>query len=211
MRVKRATNYQIAYDGLLIREGKDSMRRLMWLLVPVVLIGLVIYLKANAEPAPEKVSAMLINPLVSTNYGPAPELNNTTWINSDKPLKLSELRGKVVLLEFWTFECINCQHTLPAMKDFYTKYHDNGLVIIGDHFPEFASERDVDNVRAAVKENGIQYAVAIDNDGATWNAYQQRYWPVIYLIDKQGQIRYKVIGEHDYSITEEAIQALLAE
>ena len=187
------------------------MRRFVWFLLPIALVGLVMFFRANAAPTQEKAAPMPINSLVATNYGPAPELNNTTWINSDKPLKLAELRGNVVLLEFWTFECINCQHTLPAMKDFYTKYHDKGLVIIGDHFPEFDFERNVDNVRTAVKENGIQYAVAIDNDGATWNAYQQRYWPTMYLIDKQGQIRYQAIGEHDYSRTEEAIKALLAE
>ncbi len=97
------------------------------------------------------------------------------------------------------------------MNSFYDKYADKGLVIIGDHFPEFAYERDVDNVRQAVKDDKIKYAVAIDNDGATWNAYHQNYWPTMYLIDKRGIIRYEAIGEHDYSRTEEAIKALLAE
>ena len=163
-------------------------------------------------PAPtESQFKMSDNPLVANDLGPAPELNNTIWINSDKPLKLADLKGKVVLLEFWTFECINCIHTLPAMNSFYDKYADKGLVIIGDHFPEFAYERDVDNVRQAVKDDKIKYAVAIDNDGATWNAYHQNYWPTMYLIDKRGVIRYEAIGEHDYSRTEEAIKALLAE
>ncbi len=143
--------------------------------------------------------------------GPAPELKNTVWINADKPLRLADLRGKVVLLEFWTFECINCQRTLPAMKDFYSKYTGQGLVIIGDHFPEFAYERDVNNVRNFVQQQGIKYPVAIDNDGATWDAYGQLYWPTMYLIDKRGHIRYVAIGEHDYSITEAAIKALLSE
>ncbi len=168
-----------------------------------------------AEPTeaatPEAQFIMSDNPLVANDLGLAPELNNTIWINSDKPLKLADLKGKVVLLEFWTFECINCIHTLPAMNSFYDKYADKGLVIIGDHFPEFAYERDVDNVRQAVKDDKIKYAVAIDNDGATWNAYHQNYWPTMYLIDKRGIIRYEAIGEHDYSRTEEAIKALLAE
>jgi peroxiredoxin len=146
-----------------------------------------------------------------SDRGKAPELSSEVWINTDQPIKLADQRGKVVLLEFWTFACINCQHTLPAMNDFYDKYHDQGLVIIGDHFPEFSYERDVDNVRKAVKNEGIKYAVAIDNSGTNWKAYQQRYWPTMYLIDKQGQVRYIAVGEHDYSRTEEAIKALLKE
>jgi thiol-disulfide isomerase/thioredoxin len=152
------------------------------------------------------------NPLVARDYGAAPELNNTTWINTDnKPRKLADLRGQVVLLEFWTFGCYNCVNTFPAMKEWHAKYKDKGLVIIGDHFPEFAYEREIENVRNAVKRFGIEYAVAIDNDGATWAAYGNRYWPTMYLIDKRGHIRYIAIGEHDYSRTDQAIQALLAE
>ena len=151
------------------------------------------------------------DPLVDNDYGPAPEFNNDTWLNTDKPLKIADQKGKVVLIEFWTFECINCQHTLPTMKDFYDKYHDKGLVIMTDHFPEFATERDVNNVRQALVDNGIKYPVAIDNDGATWNAYGQRYWPTMYLVDKQGTIRYVAIGEHDYSKTDQAIKALISE
>jgi thiol-disulfide isomerase/thioredoxin len=167
---------------------------------------------ATESATPEAEWHMSDNPLVANDLGPAPELNNKIWINTDdKPLKLADLKGKVVLLEFWTFECINCIHTLPAMNSFYDKYADKGLVIIGDHFPEFDYERNVDNVRQAVKDDKIKYAVAIDNDGATWNAYHQLYWPTMYLIDKRGIIRYEAIGEHDYSRTEQAIQALLAE
>ncbi|MEP7285467.1 MAG: redoxin domain-containing protein [Chloroflexota bacterium] len=170
----------------------------------------------NAEPAPENVSVekpykMSDNPLLSNTYGAAPELTNDTWINSDKPLRLADLHGKVVLLEFWTFGCYNCKNTLPAMKSFQDKYSDKGLVIIGDHFPEFGYERELANVQEFVKTEGIKYAVALDNDGAVWGAYHQRYWPTMYLIDKRGQIRYVAIGEHDYSRTEEAINALLSE
>jgi peroxiredoxin len=169
------------------------------------------YLASDRRDSPIGAYPMSTNPLVAQDFGPAPELHNTVWINSDKALRLADLRSNVVLLEFWTFACINCQHTLPAMKNFYSKYADQGLVVIGDHFPEFSYERDVDNVRQAVKDYGIPYPVAIDNDGATWNAYQQRFWPTVYLIDRRGHIRYVAIGEHDYSRTEEAIQALLAE
>ena len=94
--------------------------------------------RATEEAAQEVAFTMSTNPLVANDMGLAPELNNTIWINSDKPLKLADLKGKVVLIEFWTFECINCQHTLPAMNSFYDKYADKGLVIIGDHFPEFS-------------------------------------------------------------------------
>ncbi len=118
-----------------------------------------------------------LDPAQLQDRGVAPELKNTVWLNTDKPLRLADLRGKVVLLEFWTFDCINCQHTLPAMKDFYAKYADQGLVVIGDHYPEFSFERDVNNVRSFVQQNGIKYPVAIDNDGATWDAYGQPYCP----------------------------------
>jgi thiol-disulfide isomerase/thioredoxin len=167
---------------------------------------------SSAASAPEEpMLKQSDNPLVATNYGAAPELNNTTWLNVDKPLKLKDLRGKVVLLEFWTFGCYNCKNTLPAVKGWYDKFSDKGLVVIGDHFPEFAYESEVDNVKNFIAQEGIKYAVPLDNDGATWQAYNQRYWPTMYLIDKHGDIRYIAIGEHDYTRTESAIQALLSE
>jgi thiol-disulfide isomerase/thioredoxin len=215
--------------GEVIALGEISMLRFWpWLplilVVAILLVGLIALhpypdAAGNIDPngrsdsreAAEGAYTMSTNPLVAHDYGTAPELNNTIWINSDTALRLADLRNKVVLLEFWTFDCINCQRTLPAMNHFYSKYTDKGLVIIGDHFPEFSYERDVVNVRHAVKEYGIQYAVAIDNDGATWNSYHQHYWPTMYLIDKRGHIRYVAIGEHDYNRTEEAIKSLLAE
>ena len=145
------------------------------------------------------------------DLGTAPELTNTTWLNVDAPLRLANLRGKVVLLDMWTFECINCQHVLPALKDWHAKYASSGLVVIGNHFPEFAQEANLDNLKTAVKNDGIQYPVAQDNDGATWQAYKTQYWPTMYLIDKRGHIRYVHIGEGAYDQTEAAIQALLAE
>jgi thiol-disulfide isomerase/thioredoxin len=146
------------------------------------------------------------------NYGPAPELKNTVWLNTNgKALRLADLRGKVVALEFWTFECINCQHVMPALKAWHNVYKDQGLVIIGDHFPEFNFEADLNNLKQAVSDAGIEYAVAQDNDGQTWNAYNTRYWPTLVLIDKQGNIRYTHIGEGAYTETESAIKALLGE
>lgn len=145
------------------------------------------------------------------DLGPAPELTTTTWLNVDAPLRLADLRGKVVALEMWTFGCINCQHVMPALKEWHAKYKDQGFVLIGNHYPEFDFEADLDNLKDAVAGNGIQYAVSQDNDGATWRAYDNHYWPVIYLIDKRGHIRYVHIGEGRYAETEAAIQALLAE
>ena len=143
--------------------------------------------------------------------GPAPELTNTIWLNTNAPLRLADLRGKVVLLEMWTFECINCRHTIPQLNAWYKTYASQGLVIIGNHFPEFPVEADLANLKKAVQDLGIQYPVAQDNQGNTWNAYKNNFWPTMYLIDKTGQIRYVRIGEGAYDITESAIQSLLAE
>jgi thiol-disulfide isomerase/thioredoxin len=143
--------------------------------------------------------------------GPAPELTNQTWLNTPTPLRLANLRGKVVLLEMWTFDCINCRHTIPELNAWYKSYTSQGLVIIGNHYPEFPYEADLGNLKKAVQDLGIEYPVAQDNEGMTWKAYKNNYWPAIYLIDKFGHIRYIQIGEGAYSITEAAFQELLAE
>jgi len=145
------------------------------------------------------------------DLGPAPELTNDTWLNVDSPLRLASLHGKVVLLEMWTFGCINCQNVMPSLKEWHAKYKDDGLVVIGNHFPEFSYEADLANLKDAIARDEIEYAVAQDNDGATWKAYKNHYWPTLYLIDKQGHIRYVHIGEGRYTQTEENIQALLEE
>ncbi len=140
---------------------------------------------------------------------PAPEFQGlTSWINSP-PLTTSQLKGKVVLVDFWTYSCINCIRTLPYIKQWDAAYRDKGLVIIGVNTPEFAFEHNPDNVAAAVKKFGIKYPVALDNDYATWNAYNNNSWPADYLIDKSGNIRYVSLGEGDYDKTEKAIQLLL--
>jgi cytochrome c biogenesis protein CcdA/thiol-disulfide isomerase/thioredoxin len=146
-----------------------------------------------------------------SRYGPAADFNGAThWINSE-PLTLQDLRGKVVLVDFWTYSCINCIRTFPYLQDWYAKYKDYGFVIIGVHSPEFAFEHDPGNVAQAVKQFGILYPVAQDNNYDIWNAYANSYWPAEYLIDAQGQIRHTQFGEGDYDKTELAIQALLAE
>jgi thiol-disulfide isomerase/thioredoxin len=145
------------------------------------------------------------------DYGPAPEIESLAWLNSDQPLPLASLRGQVVLVEFWTFDCINCIRTLPYVENWYQTYRDQGLAVIGVHFPEFDYERDVQNILAATRRLNVSYPVALDNSGMTWQAWGQRYWPTIYLIDKQGNIRYVRIGEGSYDQTEQAIRDLLAE
>ena len=142
--------------------------------------------------------------------GTAPELYNEIWLNS-APLQLAALRGKVVMVEFWTFGCINCRNMNPWVQAWHEQYADDGLVIIGVHTPEFAYEQELGNVQAAMAELGVTWPVAIDNDKATWRAYANHYWPAAYLIDKQGQIRLLKIGEGQYDYTERVIQALLAE
>ncbi len=145
------------------------------------------------------------------NPYPAPELIGIQdWINSD-PQTLAQLKGKVVLIDFWTYSCINCQRTQPYLNKWYDKYKGDGFVIIGAHAPEFAFEKVPANVRQAVKEANIKYPVALDNDFATWNAYKNQFWPAKYLIDKDGQVRYTHFGEGNYDETEGAIQTLLKE
>ncbi|MBC7877424.1 MAG: redoxin domain-containing protein [Anaerolineales bacterium] len=159
----------------------------------------------TTEPVMPTTSASL------PDLGPAPELTNETWLNVDAPLRLADLRGKVVALEMWTFGCYNCQNVMPSLKSWHEQYADQGLIIIGNHYPEFSFEKDITNLQVAITENGIKYAVAQDNDGVTWKAYKNRYWPALYLIDKNGHIRYVHIGEGRYKETEAVIQTLLAE
>ena len=132
----------------------------------------------------------------------------TSWINSP-PLTLSNLRGKVVLVDFWTYSCINCIRSVPYIEKWYETYHDKGLDIVGVNTPEFAFEHNPANVAAAVKSFGITYPVALDNNYDTWNAYDNDSWPADYLVDKSGNIRYVSLGEGNYAQTEEAIQLLL--
>jgi thiol-disulfide isomerase/thioredoxin len=145
------------------------------------------------------------------NSATAPEFTGIdTWLNSE-PLTIRQLRSKVVLVQFWTYTCINCINTLPYVRSWNQKYKDQGLTVIGLHTPEYPFERNTDNLKTAIKRFGITYPVAQDNRYATWSAYNNQYWPAIYLIDKKGQVVYSHFGEGDYAKTEAKIQALLAQ
>jgi cytochrome c biogenesis protein CcdA/thiol-disulfide isomerase/thioredoxin len=145
------------------------------------------------------------------DFGPAPEFAGLAeWMNSE-PLTMQKLRGKVVLVDFWTYSCINCLRTFPHLKAWNRTYRKRGLVIVGVHTPEFAFEYVPGNVRGAVRRLGLEYPVALDNDYGTWNAYQNQYWPAKYLVDRKGRLRYFHFGEGDYDVTEERIRTLLGQ
>jgi len=145
------------------------------------------------------------------DFGRAPEFTGISrWINSE-PLTLRKLRGKVVLVDFWTYSCINCLRTLPHVKAWDRTYRDRGLVVVGVHTPEFAFEYVPGNVQSAVRRLGVEYPVALDNDYGTWNAFQNQYWPAKYLIDRRGHLRYYHFGEGEYDTTEARIRTLLGE
>jgi len=148
------------------------------------------------------------------DYGPAPDFRGIqAWLNTpgDRSLTLAKLHGKVVLVDFWTYSCINCLRTLPYLESWYRTYAKDGFVIVGVHTPEFAFEHEVGNVRQATHEYGVRYPVAIDNQYGTWNAFGNQYWPAEYLIDARGHVREAKFGEGEYSKTENAIRSLLAE
>lgn len=166
---------------------------------------------ADNTPLPTLAIGRPINEVSYPKGPPAPELiGGGKWFNSP-PLEMSKLRGKVVLIDFWTYTCINCQRTLPYLRDWYEKYESKGLVIIGVHAPEFEFEKNPKNVEKAIKDFGLKYPVVQDNAFATWKAYRNQYWPAKYLIDSEGNIRYTHFGEGAYDETEKAIQELLKE
>ena len=146
-----------------------------------------------------------------SQFKKAPEFDKITGYINTEPINLADLKGKVVLVDFWTYSCINCIRTIPYLVDWNEKYADKGLVIVGIHAPEFEFEKNIENVKAAVERFGIRYPVIQDNDKGTWNAYQNQYWPRKYIVDNEGYIRYDHIGEGGYSETEKVIQSLLQE
>lgn len=170
--------------------------------------------KAGVKKVEENTDKSLLENselLNASELGKAPELTGLQeWINSD-PLTLASLKGKVVLIDFWTYSCINCVRTLPYVEGWYEKYKDSGFVVIGVHAPEFAFEKVRTNVEDAVKFRKLTYPVALDNDYGTWNAYNNQYWPAHYLIDRDGNIRRTHFGEGKYDETEQAIQLLLGQ
>ncbi|MEK6968246.1 MAG: thioredoxin family protein [Nanoarchaeota archaeon] len=182
-----------------------------WLLVVCILLitGSIIYLE-GMKVRPGKIQTAITDK--NNQFPIAPELSGIAgYINSANNLTLASLRGKVVLIDFWTYTCINCIRTQPYLNAWYDKYHEAGLEIIGVHTPEFGFEKKYENVLSAVEREGIKYPVVQDNEYETWRAYQNQYWPRKYLIDSQGKIRYDKIGEGGYQETEEWIRKLLKE
>lgn len=164
-------------------------------------------LSAQFIPDPTKTNDKVLN----VEPYDAPEFEGLSdWINSE-PLSKDDLKGKVVLIDFWTYSCINCIRTQPYLKDWYETYKDSGFEIVGMHAPEFSFERNPKNVREAVEKAGLEYPVALDNDFKTWNAFENRFWPGTYLIDKDGQVRRYHGGEGEYKQMEQAIRTLLRE
>lgn len=157
------------------------------------------------------VSKVRAESMMDPAQGTMPSLAGAVqWLNSPE-LSAESLRGKVVLVDFWTYDCINCQHTLPYVKEWAKKYEKDGLVVIGVHTPEYGYERIIDNVKDQVKKLGITYPVAIDNDYAIWRHFDNQYWPAHYLIDAQGQVRYSHFGEGRYEAQEQMVRQLLDE
>jgi cytochrome c biogenesis protein CcdA/thiol-disulfide isomerase/thioredoxin len=170
--------------------------------------------KPTAAPRNASEATLLADARGLKDIGEAPEFRETQrWFNTpgNQPLTLASLRGRVVLVDFWTYTCINCLRTLPYLKAWDASYRDKGLTIVGVHTPEFAFEHDAGNVQSAIGRFGLRYPVAQDNNMGTWNAYGNQYWPADYLIDANGHVRYAAAGEGDYEQTETAIRALLAE
>ncbi|WP_422099053.1 cytochrome c biogenesis protein DipZ [Variovorax sp.] len=172
----------------------------------VMMAGSNAMMAANAAMRAEGTSASAL-----PAEGPAPSLDGAVqWLNSP-PLSMEALRGKVVLVDFWTYSCINCLRALPYVRAWAEKYKDEGLVVIGVHAPEFAFEKKLDNVRKAVKDLKLDYPVAVDNDYAIWRAFENEYWPAHYFIDARGRIRHHHFGEGAYDESEQVIRQLLAE
>ncbi len=168
----------------------------------------------NQGVAADRSAAQKMTPAAAVQLaveGEMPSLGGATgWLNSE-PLTAAGLRGKVVLIDFWTYTCINWLRTLPYVRAWAEKYKDQGLVVIGVHTPEFAFEKNLDNVRRAAKDMKVDYPIAIDSDYAIWRAFKNQYWPALYFVDAQGRIRHHHFGEGEYEQSERVIQQLLAE
>lgn len=208
--LRRATGFAVLAAALTISTGADKT-----LLAGASSEGVSVLEKGVLQSVPKVVEYLVskakAEPTLDNARGPMPSLSGAVeWLNS--PALTSEsLRGKVVLVDFWTYDCINCQHTLPYVKDWAQKYEKDGLVVIGVHTPEYGFERIISNVRDEVKKLGITYPVAIDNNYAIWRNFDNQYWPAHYLIDAKGQVRFTHFGEGRYETQEKMIQQLLQE
>lgn len=208
--LRRATGFAVLAAALTISTGADKT-----LLAGASSEGVSVLEKGVLQSVPKVVEYVVskakAEPTLDNAQGPMPSLSGAVeWLNS--PALTSEsLRGKVVLVDFWTYDCINCQHTLPYVKDWAQRYEKDGLVVIGVHTPEYGFERIISNVRDQVKKLGITYPVAIDNNYAIWRNFDNQYWPAHYLIDAKGQVRFTHFGEGRYETQEKMIQQLLQE
>ncbi|WP_339232493.1 cytochrome c biogenesis protein DipZ [Pseudomonas sp. FSL L8-0168] len=208
--LRRATGFAVLAAALMISTGADKT-----LLAGASSEGVSVLENGVLQSVPKVVEYLVskakAEPTLDNARGPMPSLSGAVeWLNS--PALTSEsLRGKVVLVDFWTYDCINCQHTLPYVKDWAQKYEKDGLVVIGVHTPEYGFERIISNVRDEVKKLGITYPVAIDNNYAIWRNFDNQYWPAHYLIDAKGQVRFTHFGEGRYETQEKMIQQLLQE
>lgn len=199
-------------SGEVAMSARNPLRwmcHVVFLLAVVCLVFSAAGYSVEAQAAEEQSNqALVLQDGLSAPYA-APQFSGiAAWLNSP-PLTMDELKGKVVLIDFWTYSCINCVRTLPYLTDWYRKYHDKGLVIVGVHSPEFDFEKRIGNVRAAIARYGIRYPVAMDNDMATWGNYHNRFWPAHYLIDRDGRVVYIHFGEGKYDVTEHNIRYLL--
>jgi thiol-disulfide isomerase/thioredoxin len=184
--------------------------------VGAAVLGSAVALPRLQSPKPQSSQSSAKSPrlegapaLAATLHNSLPEFQEITdWLNSS-PLTAADLKGSVVLIQFWTFACINCQRTLPSVVQWHQTYASQGLKVIGVHTPEFAYEREIDNVKQAIEEHGITYPVPLDNGFKTWSAYNNEYWPHLFLADRQSIIQYDHIGEGAYDETEEKIKQLL--
>ena len=159
-----------------------------------------------------KIQSQKISKIDKSDFKKVPILSGITGYINTNPDEIKTItKNKVVLYDFWTYSCSNCQATTPYLKSWYDKYADKGLVIIGIHYPEFQFEKDINNVKQAVVNNGIKFPVVLDNDGVNWDAFGNNYWPRFYLADAEGYIRYDHIGEGAYDETENTIKSLLQE
>ena len=208
--LRRVTGFAVLAAALMISTGADKT-----LLAGASSEGVSVLEKGVLQSVPKVVEYLVskakAEPTLDNAQGPMPSLSGAVeWLNS--PALTSEsLRGKVVLVDFWTYDCINCQHTLPYVKDWAQRYEKDGLVVIGVHTPEYGFERIISNVRDQVKKLGITYPVAIDNNYAIWRNFDNQYWPAHYLIDAKGQVRFTHFGEGRYETQEKMIQQLLQE
>lgn len=193
--IRRTLGAIILFSVVLIASGFDQ-KLLVW------------QSAASNNTATQPINSTDLEDALGAPY-PAPEfIGIDTWLNSP-PLTMSSLKGKVVLVDFWTYSCINCVRTLPYITTWDKRYRDKGLIIIGVHAPEFEFEKNIDNIKTALQKYNIHYPVAVDNNLATWDNFNNQYWPAHYLIDKNGRVVYTHFGEGDYDVTEHNIQVLL--